>query len=184
MLSKSNLQSLLFLAVAVGITLLFLTGQVGGVLSGAGLPAYKADLFAFLAIVSVAVVSLAFGGNKTMIMIGGTVTAFIVLTAFQDSMVRYMTLGAIFFAIGAYGMVASRNAVRMLMSIELMINAANINFVTFSRAVDPEHLGGQLFAIFVLTVAAAEAAVGLAIVLAIYRNMATVDMEKFNLLKW
>ncbi len=184
MLSKSNLQSILFLAVSVGITVLFLSGQLGAVLAGAGLPAYKADLVAFLAIIAVAVVSMMFGGNKLTIMVVGTITSFIVLTALQDMMVRYMTLGAIFFAIGAYGMVVSRNAVRMLMSIELMINAANINFVTFSRLVDPEHLGGQLFAIFVLTVAAAEAAVGLAIVLAIYRNMATVNMEKFNLLKW
>jgi NAD(P)H-quinone oxidoreductase subunit 4L len=83
-----------------------------------------------------------------------------------------------------YGMVASRNAVRVLMSIELMLNAVNINLVAFSHYVDPGYLRGQVFAVFILTVAAAEAAVGLAIVLAIYRNMSTVDMEKFNLLKW
>jgi NAD(P)H-quinone oxidoreductase subunit 4L len=70
------------------------------------------------------------------------------------------------------------------MSIELMLNAVNINLVAFARFIDPIHVRGQIFAIFILTVAAAEAAVGLAIVLAIYRNNATVDMEKFNILKW
>ena len=65
-----------------------------------------------------------------------------------------------------------------------MLNAVNLNLVAFARYVDPVHVRGQIFAIFILTVAAAEAAVGLAIVLAIYRNTATVDMEKFNLLKW
>lgn len=99
-------------------------------------------------------------------------------------LVRYIALGAVLFSIGMYGMVTSRNAIRMLISIELMINAANINFVTFARTVDPSDVRGQVFAIFVLTVAAAEAVVGLAIVLAIYRNMSTIDMEKFNLLKW
>ena len=97
---------------------------------------------------------------------------------------RYLTFGAALFAIGMYGMVVSRNAVRVLMSIELMLNAVNINLVAFARYVDPVAVKGQVFAIFVLTVAAAEAAVGLAIVLAIYRNVATVDMERFNLLKW
>ncbi|MDX2106329.1 MAG: NADH-quinone oxidoreductase subunit NuoK [Candidatus Melainabacteria bacterium] len=99
-------------------------------------------------------------------------------------MIKYLTLGALLFAIGMYGMVVSRNAVRVLMSIELMLNAVNINLITFSRFVDPADVKGQLFAIFILTVAAAEAAVGLAIVLSLYRNMSTVDMQRFNLLKW
>jgi NAD(P)H-quinone oxidoreductase subunit 4L len=81
-------------------------------------------------------------------------------------------------------MVVSRNAVRMLMSIELMLNAVNINLVALAKFIDPISLRGQVFAIFILTVAAAEAVVGLAIVLAIYRNMATIDMSKFNKLKW
>ena len=114
----------------------------------------------------------------------GTLGAFIVLTANQDMLIRYLTFGAVLFSIGMYGMVVSRNAVRVLMSIELMLNAVNLNMVAFARYVDPEHVTGQIFAIFILTVAAAEAAVGLAIVLAIYRNMATVDMDRFNLLKW
>jgi NAD(P)H-quinone oxidoreductase subunit 4L len=117
-------------------------------------------------------------------MIAGTLAGFTVLTLYQIMLVRYLTLAALLFAIGAYGMVVSRNAVRVLMSIELMLNAVNINLVTFARFIDPVNAYGQVFAIFTLTVAAAEAAVGLAIVLAVYRNMSTVDMEKFNLLKW
>ncbi|MBX3072405.1 NADH-quinone oxidoreductase subunit NuoK [Candidatus Obscuribacterales bacterium] len=99
-------------------------------------------------------------------------------------LVKYLSLSALLFAIGMYGMVRSRNAVRVLMSIELMLNAVNINLIAFSRYIDPSEVKGQLFAIFILTVAAAEAAVGLAIVLSVYRNMSTIDMNKFNLLKW
>ncbi|MBC8121540.1 MAG: NADH-quinone oxidoreductase subunit NuoK, partial [Gemmatimonadaceae bacterium] len=71
-----------------------------------------------------------------------------------------------------------------LMSIELLLNAVNINLLAFSNFLDPNNIRGQMFAIFVITIAAAEAAVGLAIVLAIYRNRETIDMENFNLLKW
>ena len=70
------------------------------------------------------------------------------------------------------------------MSIELMLNAVNINLMAFSSYVDNNLIQGQVFTIFVITVAAAEAAVGLAILLALYRNRVTVDMESFNLLKW
>jgi NAD(P)H-quinone oxidoreductase subunit 4L len=70
------------------------------------------------------------------------------------------------------------------MSIELMLNAVNINLMTFSSYIDNNLIQGQVFTIFVLTVAAAEAAVGLAILLSLYRNRVTVDMESFNLLKW
>jgi len=70
------------------------------------------------------------------------------------------------------------------MSIELMLNAVNINLMTFSSYVDNNLIQGQVFTIFVITVAAAEAAVGLAILLSLYRNRVTVDMESFNLLKW
>jgi len=70
------------------------------------------------------------------------------------------------------------------MSIELMLNAVNINLMTFSSYIDNNLIQGQVFTIFVITVAAAEAAVGLAILLSLYRNRATVDMESFNLLKW
>ncbi len=96
----------------------------------------------------------------------------------------FLLLAAALFCIGIYGLITSRNAVRVLMSIELMLNAVNINLIAFSNYLDPQEIKGQVFAVFVLTVAAAEAAVGLAIVLSIYRNRETVDMEHFNLLKW
>ena len=70
------------------------------------------------------------------------------------------------------------------MSIELMLNAVNINLMSFSSFVDGDLIRGQVFAVFVITVAAAEAAVGLAILLSLYRNRVTVDMEQFNLLRW
>ncbi|WJI23600.1 NADH-quinone oxidoreductase subunit NuoK [Thermosynechococcus sp. B0] len=95
-----------------------------------------------------------------------------------------LILAALLFCIGIYGLVTSRNAVRVLMSIELLLNAVNLNLIGFANYLDGEQIKGQVFAVFVITVAAAEAAVGLAIILAIYRNRQTVDMEKFNLLKW
>ena len=88
------------------------------------------------------------------------------------------------FCFGIWGLLNSRNAVRVLMSIELMLNAVNINLMAFSSYIDNNLIQGQVFAIFVITVAAAEAAVGLAILLSLYRNRVTVDMESFNLLKW
>jgi NAD(P)H-quinone oxidoreductase subunit 4L len=96
----------------------------------------------------------------------------------------FLLLAALLLCIGIYGLITSRNAVRVLMSIELLLNAVNINLLAFSNYLDGEMIKGQVFAIFVITVAAAEAAVGLAIILSIYRNRETVDMEKFNLLKW
>ncbi|WP_396033075.1 NADH-quinone oxidoreductase subunit NuoK [Candidatus Cyanaurora vandensis] len=96
----------------------------------------------------------------------------------------FLAVGAALFCIGIYGLVTSRNAVRVLMSIELLLNAVNLNFLAFSSYVDPVNIRGQLFTIFIIAVAAAEAAIGLAIVLAIYRNRNTIDMENFNLLRW
>ena len=95
-----------------------------------------------------------------------------------------LLLAAVLFCIGIYGLVTSRNAVRVLMSIELMLNAVNPNLMGFSNFLDSSEIKGQIFTVFVITVAAAEAAVGLAIILAIYRNRQTIDMEQFNLLKW
>lgn len=95
-----------------------------------------------------------------------------------------LLLAAALFGIGIYGLVTSRNAVRVLMSIELLFNAVNLNLMAFSNFLDPVGIKGQVFTVFVITVAAAEAAVGLAIILAIYRNRETIDMEQFNLLKW
>lgn len=95
-----------------------------------------------------------------------------------------LLLAAALFCIGIYGLVTSRNAVRVLMSIELLLNAVNLNLIGFSNYLDGLEIKGQVFAVFVIAIAAAEAAVGLAIILTIYRNKDTVDMERFNLLKW
>ena len=96
----------------------------------------------------------------------------------------FLIVSSILFCIGIWGLLNSRNAVRVLMSIELMLNAVNLNLMAFSAYVDNNLIQGQVFSIFVITVAAAEAAVGLAILLSLYRNRVTVDMESFNLLKW
>jgi NADH:ubiquinone oxidoreductase subunit K len=86
------------------------------------------------------------------------------------------------FSIGVYGVLARRNAVLVLMSIELMLNAVNVNLVAFSQSLGL--LGGQVFALFVITVAAAEVGIGLAIVILIYRNRETINVDEVNLLKW
>ena len=96
----------------------------------------------------------------------------------------FLIVSSILFCIGIWGLLNSRNAVRVLMSIELMLNAVNLNLMAFSSYVDNNLIQGQVFSISVITVAAAEAAVGLAILLSLYRNRVTVDMESFNLLKW
>ena len=97
---------------------------------------------------------------------------------------RYILLSTALFSIGIYGLIASRNVIRILMSIELLLNAVNINLVAFSTYIDPLEIKGQVFALFVMAIAAAEAAIALAIILAIYRNMSSVDMEDFASLKW
>lgn len=142
------------------------------------------DFYIFLAIILGGLGFIAWGARSSVVIASGAIGSFIAFTATQDMLVKYLALSALLFAIGMYGMVRSRNAVRVLMSIELMLNAVNINLIAFSRYIDPSEVKGQLFAIFILTVAAAEAAVGLAIVLSVYRNMSTIDMNKFNLLKW
>ena len=96
----------------------------------------------------------------------------------------FLVVSSALFCIRIWGLLNSRNAVRVLMSIELMLNAVNINLMAFSSYIDNNLIQGQVFTIFVITVAAAEAAVGLAILLSLYRNRVTVDMESFNLLKW
>jgi len=96
----------------------------------------------------------------------------------------FLIVGAALFCIGIYGLVTSRNAVRVLMSVELMLNAVNLNLMAFSNFLDSANIRGQVFTVFAITVAAAEAAVGLAIVLSIYRSRDTVDMEEFRLLRW
>ena len=97
---------------------------------------------------------------------------------------HYLILSAILFSIGLYGALAKRNAVVILMSIEIMLNAVNIAMVAFSRYIVPSLLTGQVFAIFIIAVAAAEAAVGLAIIIAIYRSRETIESTKIDLMKW
>jgi len=96
---------------------------------------------------------------------------------------HYLILSTVLFSIGLYGALAKRNAIVILMCIELMLNAVNIAMVAFSRYVVPLMLTGQVFVIFIMVVAAAEAAVGLAIIIAIYRSRETIDATKIDLMK-
>ena len=92
-----------------------------------------------------------------------------------------LVLSAILFVIGTFGVLVRRNAIIMFLCIELQLNAVNLALVALSRAVG---IDGQVFVFFVMTVAAAEAAVGLAIIISIFRHYETVDVDSFNLLKW
>ena len=105
---------------------------------------------------------------------------------------HFLILGAVLFAIGLYGALTRRTAIGILMSIELILNAANINLITFNKFLGSsdglvpsgsEGLG-QIFALFVIAIAAASAVVGLVLVIAVYRNMKTIFTEKMNMLKW
>ena len=96
---------------------------------------------------------------------------------------QFLLLGAILFCLGVYGVLARRNAVLVLMSIELMLNAVNINLVAFDAWLRDELLAGQVFTLFVITIAAAEVGVGLAIVLLIYRNRRSVDLDDVSEMK-
>ncbi|HVQ64217.1 MAG TPA: NADH-quinone oxidoreductase subunit NuoK [Terriglobia bacterium] len=95
---------------------------------------------------------------------------------------HYLILGAALFTIGVVGVLTRRNIMVILMSIELMMNAVNINLIAFSWRLG--HVAGQVFAIFVITVAAAEAAVGLGIVIAMFRNKETMNINEIDLMKW
>jgi len=95
---------------------------------------------------------------------------------------HYMVLSAALFIIGVVGVMVRRNIIIIFMSIELILNAVNINLVAMSKQLENEI--GQVFAIFVIAVAAAEAAVGLGIILAFYRNKETVNIDEMNLMKW
>ena len=100
----------------------------------------------------------------------------------SGSLDSYLVLSGLLFAIGTFGFLARRNAISMLMSIELMLNSVNLTLIAFSV-----HLGdatGQMLVFFVMTVAAAEAAVGLAIVIALFRRKKTVNLDQINIMKW
>lgn len=96
----------------------------------------------------------------------------------------YLLLAAGLFSVGLYGALARRNAVAILMGIELMLNAVNLNLAAFWRYSAPANMAGQVFVVMILAVAAAEAAVGLALIISIYRRRATVVAEEIDLLKW
>jgi NADH-quinone oxidoreductase subunit K len=97
----------------------------------------------------------------------------------------YLVVAAALFCIGLYGALSRRNAIAVLMGVELMLNSVNINLIAFWRHIEvaQQTLSGQVFAIIVITVAAAEAAVGLALIIALYRNRQTVDVEDVDLMK-
>lgn len=96
----------------------------------------------------------------------------------------FLVLSALLFSIGIYGVLARSNAVLILLSIELMLNSVNINLIAFSSLLKEAGLDGQVFALFVIAVAAAEIGIGLAIVILIFRNRATVDVDEMSLMKW
>lgn len=95
---------------------------------------------------------------------------------------HYLVLSAILFAIGATGVLVRRNAIVIFMCIELMLNAVNISLVAFSRQLNS--IDGQVFVFFIMTVAAAEAAIGLAIMVSLFRNKETLNVDEINLMKW
>ena len=94
-----------------------------------------------------------------------------------------LVVAAALFCIGLYGVLARRNAITILMSVELILNAANLNFLAFWRYVGPDRFDGVVFALIVMTVAACEAAVGLALVIGLFRNRETVDVSRIDLLR-
>ena len=100
------------------------------------------------------------------------------------TLVHLQVLSAGLFCVGLYGVLARRNAVLILLSIELMLNAVNVNLIGLAAFLDPEHFLGQIIAIFVITVAAAEVGLALAIILRLYRNRSSVNVDDLNLMKW
>lgn len=103
----------------------------------------------------------------------------------QVKLEQVLVVGAMLFAIGLYMALSKRNAVGVLMGIELMLNAVNVTLLAFSRFIDsPRPIDGQVFATFVITIAAAEAAVALALAVAIYKHRETVNIDEIDLLRW
>ena len=97
---------------------------------------------------------------------------------------NFLILSTILFSLGMYGVLARRSAVLILMSVELMLQAVSINFIAFAVYLSPDEFRGLIFAIFVITVAAAEVGLALAIVLRIFRNKATANVDEVDVLKW
>jgi len=97
---------------------------------------------------------------------------------------HYIILGGILFCIGMYGVLTRRNLITILMSLEIMLNAVNLTFIGFAHYVAKTEILGHIFVIFIITVAAGEATVALAIVLGVFRNRLTINIDEINLLKW
>jgi len=108
--------------------------------------------------------------------------------ATNPDLAKFLVIGALLFIIGVAGVLTRRNIIVIFMSIELILNAANLNFIAFSRYLsvtgNANALAGQIFTVFVIVVAAAEAAIGLGIVIALYRNKETIWIDEIDLLKW
>jgi len=108
--------------------------------------------------------------------------------ALNPDLSKFLVIGALLFIIGVAGVLTRRNIIVIFMSIELILNAANLNFIAFSRYLyemnSPNAAAGQIFTVFVIVVAAAEAAIGLGIVIALYRNKETIWVDEIDLLKW
>jgi NADH-quinone oxidoreductase subunit K len=96
----------------------------------------------------------------------------------------YLVLAASLFCIGLFGVLSRKNAIAILLGVELMLNAVNINLVAFWRYLDPAQMSGQVFAVIVFAVAAAEVAVGLALIISVYRRRKTVVADEIDLMKW
>jgi len=96
----------------------------------------------------------------------------------------FLITAAIMFFVGIYGFLTRKNLITMLMSIELILNSVNINFVAFNKILYPEHLEGMFFTVFVIAVAAAETSVAIAIIINIYRRLVNIDVEKMNEMKY
>ncbi len=97
---------------------------------------------------------------------------------------NYLVLSAVMFSLGVYGVLARRNAVLILMSVELMLNAVSLNFIAYAVYLDPERITGVVFAIFVITIAAAEVGLALAIIINVYRNRSTANVDEVATMRW
>ncbi len=97
---------------------------------------------------------------------------------------NFLVLSTILFALGMYGVLARRNAVLSLMSVELMLQAVSINFIAFAVYLSPQQFTGMIFAVFVITIAAAEVGLALAIILRLYRNKATANVDEADIMRW
>jgi len=99
-------------------------------------------------------------------------------------LIYFLIISAVLFGIGIYGVLTKRHLIHVLLSVELILNAVLINLVAFSSFTTPDKITGQMFAVFVIVVAACEVGVGLAIILSVYRKKRTVDINNVNILKW